>query len=171
MLALKATIGFLMIILGRQFYGLFVAGVSFILAAYVASNFFHIQSEWNLMVISLVSGVLGVLFTFPFRRIMAGLAGFVAGGYLIINLPAMLGGNIGMLSWPPFVIAGLASTLLVTTLFDLAIILLSSLVGAVLVIQSVNIGSLNPITMFFLLVIFGVVAQVVLLQYGKPTPD
>jgi hypothetical protein len=56
-------------------------------------------------------------------------------------------------------------------MFDFALILISTLLGVTLILQSMNFGSLDNTTMFIILTMFGVIVQYLLLQFGKPSPD
>jgi hypothetical protein len=81
-----------------------------------------------------------------------------------------LGWGTEWFSWIFFVIAGIVATLLVLVWFDFTLILLSSLTGATLIVQTVQLSVFNINIAFFALAIFGMVTQAILLQYW-PTEE
>jgi hypothetical protein len=93
-----------------------------------------------------------------------GVAGFLAGGYILTVLADMVGLNQGAFSWIVYVIGGIIGLLLVIFLFDLALITLSSLAGASLVTQALLIPSGIASVVFLALVIVGIVIQGSMLQ-------
>jgi hypothetical protein len=88
-----------------------------------------------------------------------GVAGFLAGGYILTVLAGMLGLNQGALSWVLYLIGGIIGVLLVIFLFDWALITLSSLASASLITQSLPLASGTAGVIFLALVILGVVIQ------------
>jgi hypothetical protein len=55
--------------------------------------------------------------------------------------------------------------------FDIVTILVSSLFGATLILQRMSFGALDNVTMFIVLMLFGIIAQFLIMQYGRPSPD
>ena len=169
---LYVAAGFLMILAGRPAYMTFTGGVSLILGAYLTDNISRVSSsEWNVLVLPLLFVVVGVLVTFVFRRWAARLAGFLAGGFVAYNLPTTLGAASGWEHWGIFLIVGGVCAALMLIWFDVVVILLSSLLGTTLILQRVEFGSLDNVTMFIILMIFGLTIQFLILQYGRPSPD
>ena len=169
-IAAKALTGFLILILGRQFYSLFVAGVGFLAALELAPRFFPGQAGWNLILIAGVIAVICSLLTFPLKRVVAWLAGGVAAALLIEILPGILGSSADMVSWPIMLAAGAAGALLVAFWFD-ALILISTALGAALLAQNVRLAGWEPLLIFIFAVIFGLAVQLILLRYEFSAPD
>ncbi|MBN1145809.1 MAG: hypothetical protein JXA78_01035 [Anaerolineales bacterium] len=169
---LYVAAGFLMLLVGRPAYMTFTGGVSLIVGAYLAKNITLISSaEWNNVVLPLLFIVFGILAALVFRRWAARLAGFLAGGFVAYNLPTALGAASGWQSWIIFAIAGGICVALLMIWFDVVMILLSTLMGVTLILQRVNFGSLDNVTMFIILTLFGIIAQFLIFQYGRPSPD
>ena len=81
----------------------------------------------------------------------------------------MLGLNEGILFWLFYGIGGIIGILLVMFLFDWALIILSSLAGAALIVQSLALAGGTGGLWFVLLVIFGIIIQGLTLQReGRP---
>ena len=161
-----------MLLVGRSAYAAFVGGVGYLVGVYLASVLNIAPAGWNDVILPLLFTIFGALATFAFRRWAARLAGFIAGGYLIIYLPGIFGVGQGWIpSWILFLVAGMISFLLLTLSFDFSLVILSTLVGATLILRSMSFGNLDNATMFIVLLFFGVIAQFLILQYGKPSPD
>ena len=105
-------------------------------------------------------GVIFAVLAIFLQGVAIGVAGFLAGGYILTVVAGMIGLNQGAFSWIIYLIGGILGVLLVIFLFDWAIITLSSLAGASLITQALGIGGV----LFLVLVIVGVVIQGSMLQ-------
>jgi len=73
-------------------------------------------------------------------------------------------------SWILFLIAGIVAVFLMFLSFDFTLVILSTLVGATLILRSMSFGNLDAVTMFIVLLFFGIIVQFLLFQYGKAFP-
>jgi glucose-6-phosphate-specific signal transduction histidine kinase len=96
-----------------------------------------------------------------------GVAGFAAGGYIIINLLDLLGLKLGHVIWLPYLIGGVVGALLLYLIFDWALIFVSSLSGASLIIQAVNLNPRLELGVYIALVILGIIIQTRLYQKSQ----
>lgn len=167
---LRLSIGFISLLTGRQLYWLYSGGVAFISTFFLAPLFYNLTAGLNLFFTALGIGVVVAFLTFLVGRIMVALAVFLAGGYLLVIVPRVLGWETDWFSWVAFVIAGLIAAVLVLVWFDFTLIVLSSLTGASLITQTVRMSLFNTNVAFFAMVIFGMVTQAVLMQYW-PTSE
>lgn len=167
---LNISIGFITLTTGRQLYWLYAGGVAFVSTLIVAPVYFSLPMGENLFIISLGIGVIVGLLAALLGRVAAALALFLAGGYLLKSLPEILGWDRGDITLIFIIIAGLAAVLLAFTWFDFSLILLSSLTGASLIVQTINLSRFNTIIAYFGLVIFGIITQLILMQYW-PTSE
>ena len=132
---------------------------------YLATQFIGAPRGWIVLVIALVAGLVGALLALVLQQIAVGLAAFVAGGYVAWNLVDMLGWQLGRRSpgaWEPwlvFVIGGVLFALLIGALFEWALIVLSSITGATLIMQSFAIEAGVQVPVFAVLVAVGIVVQ------------
>jgi hypothetical protein len=99
-----------------------------------------------------------------------GVAGFLAGGYILTVLAGMIGLNQGAFSWIIYLVGGIIGVLLVIFLFDWALITLSSLAGASLITQALVLPSGTSSLIFLALVIVGVVIQGATMQRERLIP-
>jgi len=170
----RVVVGLLLLTLGKRLFWLFVAGVGFVATLAVATQFFQPQSELTLFVIAVVAGFVGALLGVFAQKLAIGIAGFLAGGYLAIGLLGLLGIELGPQWWQPFLIGGILGALISYPLFDWALILLSALTGAVLVVQALEIGTDLALPLTVLAALVGVVIQAGIYRRRirpKPDPD
>jgi hypothetical protein len=167
----RVLVGIALLILGRKAFWLFVGGVGFVLGLYVATQVVRVQGGW-VVLFALAGGLLGAFLAVVLQHVAVGLAGFVAGGYVAWNLADMLGWELGRrtLAWEPwlvFVAGGIVFAVLIGALFEWALIVLSSITGATLVIQSVGLNPGAQAALFALLVATGIVVQAILYRQER----
>ena len=168
---LYTGIGFLILLAGRPTYAVFSGGMGLLLGIYFTEKIYIVPSSWNVLALPLLFAAFGALAAFVFKRWTVRVAGFFAGGFLATNLPAALGATGVGDSWILYVIVGVVSVLFLFLLFDIALTLLSCLFGISLILQNLSFGALDNVTMFIVLMAFGLIAQFLLLNYGNPSPD
>lgn len=168
MSAILVVIGFLILVTGHQSGWLYVGGVAFMSGGLLADQLSIAHTELEMIIFSLTSGALGALLVAYLRRIMVTIAGFISGGYVLYYLPAALGWDTGWINWILVALAGIASAILIFLWGPLPLILISTLLGATLIVQHLTFGSLGATGMFIVLSIFGLIAQWILWQYSKP---
>jgi hypothetical protein len=168
---LYVGIGFMMLIAGRPIYSVFVGSIAFLVGTYLADLITVLPPEWNSFFIPILFAVIGVALTQALKRWTAMVAGFIAGGLMILNLPNAFGSGGYWNSPVLFVIAGIISVILLYFAFDFALIVLSSLMAVTLTLSYMRVGNLDQGVMFLILAIFGMITQYLILQYASPSPD
>jgi len=164
-------IGFLILLAGRPAYAVFTGVIGLLLGVYFTGKIYVVPSNWNVLSLPLLFAGFGALAAFVFKRWTVRVAGFFAGGFLATNLPAALGAVEIWNSWILYVIVGVVSVLFLFLWFDIVLTLLSCLIGISLILQNVSFGALDDVTMFIVLMAFGLITQFLLLNYGNPSPD
>jgi hypothetical protein len=168
----RVAVGLLLLALGKRLFWLFVAAVGFVATLAVATQFFQPQSELTLFVIAAVAGFVGALLAVFAQKLAIGIAGFLAGGYLAIGLLGLFGVELGPQWWQPFLIGGILGALLSYPLFDWALIVLSSLTGAVLIVQALEVGTGLALPLTVLGALVGVAIQAGMhRRRTRPKPD
>jgi hypothetical protein len=117
-----------------------------------------IQPEWLGWVIALAAGGVGILLAVFMQRVAVTIAGFVMGGLVLVWL-AQTFTNVDQLEWLIFLIGGVIGALLVTSLFEVALIGLSSLAGAMLIVGVTNLSPSLSTALLFGLILVGIVIQ------------
>jgi hypothetical protein len=164
--------GLILLTSGRKLYWLFTGIAGFAAGLYLASIFVRTDLEWLHWLIAILVGILGAVLARVVQKVAVGVAGFLAGGYGLIFLLNMLNVHIGEVTWPFFLGGGLVGLVLVLTLLEVALILLTTWAGATLVVQGTTFtGWLETLT-FFVLLFIGLGTQFVTLRAeGKKEKD
>lgn len=159
----SAIVGFLSLLAGRQLYWVFVGAAGFLLAFNLAERYFGIQSEWLLIVVGLVAGVIGALLAVFAQRLAVGFAGFIAGGFLLFYVAQLLGLSGDLIEIVLFIVGGVIGAVLISALFDPALIILSAMLGASLLTQTAERAFEVPqgwhVAILVLLFVIGVIVQ------------
>ncbi len=163
MLAGRILAGGLLLVLGRKLFWFYVALLGFAAGLTLASRVFHVQPEWMQLVIGLTFGIVGAILAYFFQEIAIVVAGFLAGASITLSLMASLTGNPNpggdVVTWVAFILGGIAGATLAAMLFDWALIILSSLAGALLITEGLR--QTGPISWLIAggLFILGVIIQ------------
>jgi hypothetical protein len=115
-------IGAVVLIFGRKLFWLFVGSMGFAVGFHYAPYVWNVQSHGLLLVLAILTGIIGAVLSVFFQKIAVGVAGFAAGGYIIINLLDLLGLKLGHVIWLPYLIGGVVGALLLYLIFDWALI-------------------------------------------------
>lgn len=158
---INLLLGAALLLAGRKLFWLFIGIVGFMTGVQLAARFWD-GPEWTAIVIGIIVGLLFALLAVFIEALAIGIAGFLVGGFVLTTFTNMLGFTDGLLFWLFFAIGGMIGLLLVMFLFDWALIVLSSLAGASLIVQALfaegGPGSLVFIGLFLLgLIIQGMV--------------
>src|SRR5215212_11052808 len=155
---ISIVLGGALLIAGHRLFWLFVGAAGFIAGLQLATQFWQ-GPELLAIIVGLVVGVIFALLAILLQGVAIGVAGFLAGGYILTVLAGMIGLNQGAFSWIVYLMGGIIGVLLVIFLFDWALITLSSLAGASLITQALLLpGGIGGVV-FLALVIVGVVIQ------------
>jgi hypothetical protein len=155
----SVVVGLVLLVLGRKLFWLFLAGIGFFAGLHLGQQFWGLHSEILILVFSLGLGVLGALIALVFQRLAVGLAGFGAGGVSVLNLLALWGPLPAPWAWGAILLGGVLGAVLLYLLFDWGLILVSSLAGASLVVQAVELGPALEAGGFLVLLAGGVLIQ------------
>jgi hypothetical protein len=150
------VMGVILLIFGRRLFWLFIAAVGFGAGFEFSRLYLGIQPVWALWAIGLVTGFGGALLALFFQRLAIGLGGFAAGGYIAFYLTSLLA------TAPPFwiyLIGGVIGAILMYFLFDWALIAISSVAGATLIVQSIQWEPLYKALLYGVLIVVGFVLQ------------
>ncbi len=159
MIWLRILAGIGLLVFGRKLFWLFVGLIGFVSGIQVATRFFPGQPEWMILAIALTAGVLGALLTLFLQWLAIGLAGFFAGAYIVTRLLHVSGLATSGMDWLLFLIGGILGLMLIVIFFDWALIILSSLVGAGLITESIHVDHSAAMLLFIALVITGFAVQ------------
>jgi hypothetical protein len=154
--------GLLLLFLGRRLFWLFVAVAGFVVGVEAAPYLLPHQTELFTLVVALVLGVIGALLALFLQKVAIAIGGFVGGGYLAAVLCAPLLGGAGMRypgAWLCFLVGGILGAILMMVFFNWALIILSSLQGAHLILRGLPTPHHYFPILFVILAIIGIVVQ------------
>jgi hypothetical protein len=160
---LRILVGAALLLLGRQLYWLFVAGVGFAVAMELVTRLAEIDSRALLLLIALAAGIVGALVAVWLQKAAIGLAGFLAGGYAVLALLDLAGMRAPVLSWFLALVGAVIGVLLTLIVFDWGLIALSSLAGAGIIVRALDLTRPVTVAVFLVLLVAGIAAQASLL--------
>jgi hypothetical protein len=166
---INLLLGAALLVAGRKLFWLFVGVIGFVTGMQLAARFWN-GPEWTAILIGIIVGIIFAVLAVFIEALAIGVAGFLAGGFILTTFTSMLGLNEGFLFWILYAIGGLIGFLLVMLLFDWALIILSALAGASLIVQSLFTGAGAAGWIFILLFIVGILIQAFTLQREEHPP-
>lgn len=164
MTALRILVSVLLLILGRQLFWLFVGGTGFVLTMDLVARLTLAWPEWLTLVVALLAGIIGAVLAIVLQQIAVGVAGFITGGYVVLNFLDLIGLQMPVLAWILAIIGAIVGLVLAISLFDWALIVLSSSAGATLLVQSLNVEPPVTFIIFGGALILGIVIQANLMR-------
>ena len=153
---LDVILGGALLLVGRKLFWLFVGAIGFVIGIQVATRFFH-GSELITIFAGLVLGIIFAMLAILLESIA--IAGFLGGGYILLSITALFGLDKSAVTWIAFIIGGVIGLVHISFLFDWALIIISSLVGASMVVSGFNFGMATGSLIFLILLIAGVLIQ------------
>jgi hypothetical protein len=155
---LNVVIGGALLVVGRKLFWLFVGAIGFVIGIQVATRFFH-GSELITIFAGLMLGIIFAVLAIFLESIAIGIAGFLGGGYALLSIVTLINFDYGPIAWIAFILGGIIGIALVAFLFDWALISISSLGGASMVVGGLHIGPSTGSMVFLILLIAGVLIQ------------
>jgi len=159
MIWINILIGLILLFGGRRLFWLFVACVGFASGYHYAQQIWAIHSPILVVLLSLAVGGLGAIIAIFFQKVAIMVAGFAAGGYIVLALFNQFAGLPAQMVWLPYIIGGIIGAITLFLVFDWALIFLSTLTGATLIVQMAAFSPWVEIALFLALVLAGIVFQ------------
>jgi hypothetical protein len=156
---INILIGLVLLFAGRRLFWLFVAMVGFASSYHFAQQIGGIHSPFLILLLSIAAGAVGAVIAIFFQKVAIVMAGFATGGYIAMILFGQLGGLPAQMVWLPYGIGGIIGAVFLFFVFDWALIFLSTLTGATLLVQMAAFTFPVEIILFIALVIAGTVFQ------------
>lgn len=117
------------------------------------------QADWIVVIVALFGGGIGVLLAILAQKMAAGVAGFLIGGYLATWLLQLLGFELSPWAWVWFIVGGIIGLILVLSLLESALIVLTSIIGAALIVAVLNLDAAFTSVLFLALLAIGMIIQ------------
>ena len=165
----SVLIGVVVLFFGRKLFWLCVAAIGFAAGVELAPRLVQEPSVLVSLTIALLLGIMGALLALFLQKIAIAVLGFLAGGKLAGAIAAAFFVHYAQHSAIIFVIGGIIGAILLLVLFDWALIVVSSLIGAHL-IQSVITLPQSGLTIVFIgLAVIGILVQAASLRGSGAT--
>jgi hypothetical protein len=155
----RLLLGILLLVIGRRFYWFFISTVGFIAGISISYYFIHNTSILIEILIALVAGVVGIILANLIQRIAIIAAGSLAGGYTFIGILNILNLQLGLPTWLLFIIGAVIGFTFMSIIFDWALIVFTSSMGALLISQNLPIPNHLVAGVFFILFFVGIILQ------------
>ena len=163
--ALTFAVGIVLLLLGRRLFWLFLGIVGFFTVYQLSFESLHVASPELRLFLSCLAGLFGVLLAIFVQKMAVGVAGFLVGAWLAADFlglavasgPHALAASPGALAL--VLLAGILAAILALRLFRLALIVLSALAGAGLIVEAAHwTGPARPL-LLALLTLAGIAVQ------------
>jgi hypothetical protein len=156
---ITTLVGIALILFGRRLLWFFVGAVGFIIGVSLAARLLQGQSEWVILAVGIIAGIIGSMLVVFLQRLAIFIGGFLAGAFIIAALLQILNLQLGNFSWLGILIGGIAGAVLISSAFEWAVILLSSLAGSLVIIQNQNMQETTAALAFVGLLLVGIIFQ------------
>jgi hypothetical protein len=170
MIIINFILGIPLLIWGRKLFWLFVGAAGFITGITISQYLIPTRSETVALIIGGILGIIGILLGIFIQKVSISVTGFIVGAYLCMSLLNLIDLNNVVLYWLLVLTGGIIGSMLVIGLFDWALIILSSLLGATLITQTVfqmiHFETQARTIVFIVLLVIGLIVQ-----YDQKTRD
>jgi hypothetical protein len=162
-----ALIGAVILFFGRKLFWLCVAAVGFAAGVEIAPHLVHEPSPLLALAVALVLGLIGALLALFLQKVAVAVLGFLAGGKLAGAIAAAFFVHYAQYSTVIFLIGGVVGAILLLALFDWALIVVSSLIGAHLIQSAIVLPASGSTIVFIGLAVLGILVQAASLRRNR----
>jgi hypothetical protein len=155
---LSVLIGAGLLLTGRKLFWLLVGAIGFLIGLEVATRIVF-PSELVLIVSALALGLIFALMAVFLESVAIGVAGFLGGGLALMRVGDLLGLDANPIRIAAFIIGGILGAILVVWLFNWALIGISSVAGASMIVSGVFLRPADRPLLLLGLVILGLLIQ------------
>jgi hypothetical protein len=154
---INLILGIGLLLAGRKLFWLFVATAGFFAGVEFATRFWQ-GSEALTIIVGLVVGLLFALLAMALKTLAISIAGFFLGGSALLSLASAFGMERGNLII--YIIGGILGIIFISIFFDWALIIISSLAGASMIAQTLDMQRIVVSgIIFILLFLVGIAVQ------------
>ena len=159
--------GALLLVFGRRIYWLAVAAVGFGLGVYLAQRFLELEETAVALAVGVVAGLIFAASAVLFQKLAVATVGFLAGGLATLYVAASLSWDAGYWVLIAALAAGIVGALMARSLFELALVIFTSVAGAAFCVPAIEVGPELEMPLFLGLAAAGIVVQLAL---GRKRP-
>src|SRR5213082_3459313 len=162
-----ALIGIVILLFGRKLFWLCVAAVGFAAGVEIAPHLVNEPSPLLALTVAVVLGLIGALLALFLQKVAVAVLGFLAGGKLAGAIAAAFFVHYAQYSTVIFLIGGVVGAILLLALFDWALIVVSSLIGAHLIQSAIVLPASGSTIVFIGLAVLGILVQAASLRGSR----
>jgi len=118
MIWINILIGLMLLLAGRRLFWLFVACVGFASGYHYAQEIWAVHSPVLLLILSIAVGALGAILAIFFQKAAIVIAGFAAGGYIVLTFFDQVARLPAQMAWLPYIIGGIIGAITLFFVFD-----------------------------------------------------
>jgi hypothetical protein len=166
-LTISVLVGAAILLFGRKLFWLFVAAIGFAAGVEFAAQVLPQPSPVLTLLVSLGLGILGAFLAYVFQKFAIAIAGFISGGRFALALSAAFYIRHAESSGIIFLIGGILGAILLIFLFDWAIILMSSVEGARLILSVIVLPPAGCVLLLTALIVIGIIVQSRMLRHSR----
>lgn len=159
--------GIFLLVGGRKFFWFFVGAIGFITGLTFAGQVLSIDSPVIILAAGIILGIIGIVIAIFMQGFAIFAGGFLAGSYIAYIIVTTLGLVPRELFWIAYIAGGIAGAILLFFLFDWALIALSSMVGASIIIDTFILDPEIETATIIILALSGIFIQTKLLLRDK----
>lgn len=159
MIFFRLVFGIFMLTAGSRLFWLFLSAVGFVAGFDLAEKVMQSQPGDIIILVALLAGLVGALLAVFLQKIAVLAGGFLAGGYLSLRLMETFGIGNSPYHWLLLFLGCIIGAVLMRMLFTWALIVLSSGMGAILVLQAFPASRQITRLSFVILLILGIAVQ------------
>jgi len=167
-------VGLVLLGYGRRLYWAFVAGIGFLTGLALGPSLLPDRPEWQILLVALALALVGAVLAVVAKKIIIMVTGFLAGGGIAYMLLRQHGIEGQVPGWIVYILAGIVGLVLMRILFEWALILLSSLAGAGLLVGGIEsfvaISHTLAVPLVIIVAVIGIVVQAGLARPHPRTP-
>lgn len=160
-----ALVGLVLLLAGRRLFWLLVGAVGFLFGFHLAQGWLGLDEFWLRLAVAALVGLVGAFLAVLLQRLAIGIAGFLLGGAAAGWAAEVVFGLPEGPAWVAFFIGGIVAAVIAGFLFELALIVLSALLGASLIVQAavawpgIDLGTTAQAITFLVLTGVGLAVQ------------
>ena len=155
---LNVVFGSSLILAGRKLFWLLLGAIGFVTGVEVATRFTRGPDVATILA-AIALGIIFALLAVFLESVAIGLAGFLGGGYILLSLAGMLGMQARFPELVAFIAGGILGVIVIILLFDWALISISSLAGASMVVRALPLPPASRAPVYLILLLLGVLIQ------------
>ncbi len=169
--AVQIAVALTLLMLGRRLYWLFVAGIGFVVVMGLANDYLDLSDGSILLGLAVVGGIVGALLAVFVQKLAVAIVGFAVTARLVSLVIDPMGLDS---TWATIaaLAAGVVGGALASFVFDHALIVLSSLAGAALLVDTLGLRQEAALAVMVVVAIAGMVIQLNMLHRdGRSAAD